>query len=373
MSLEPFVIAHLWQSTLFAAAIGLLTLSFRKHSASVRHGLWMAASLKFLVPFAALTALGSQFAFRTPIVAAIRDERDVVIVAKGDARSFPAFELLAPWVSPDAVRSSDPGRETSTAVAAAAAIWIGGSLVVLAAWTIRWRRVAAIARAASAVDDGPEVDALRRIERAAGIRRPIGLVSSDAPLEPGVFGILRPVLVWPRTIGAQLGKEQIETILAHEVSHVRRRDNLSSAIHMGIQAAFWFHPVVWWIGARLVDERERACDEAVLTEGSEPQAYAEGILSVCRHYLESPVPCVSGVTGADLRKRIETIMTSGIGVNLSVSRKIVLATVALAAVSLPVVSGIVHAQPTPSFEVASVKLNVSADPRPRGWQSLPGG
>ena len=50
---------------------------------------------------------------------------------------------------------------------------------------------------------------------------------------------------------------------------------------MVVQALFWFHPLVWWVGARLIDERERACDEDVIRLGSEPQVYAESILKTC--------------------------------------------------------------------------------------------
>ena len=113
------------------------------------------------------------------------------------------------------------------------------------------------------------------------------------------------MLLWPRSIGARLSDEQVEAILAHELAHVRRRDNLTAAIHMVVQSVFWFHPLVWWLGARLVDERERACDEDVIRLGSEPQVYAEGILKTCEFYVESPLACVSGVTGSDLKKRIE--------------------------------------------------------------------
>ena len=42
--------------------------------------------------------------------------------------------------------------------------------------------------------------------------------------------------------------------------NIRRRDNLTTAIHMGVEALFWFHPLLWWLGARLMEERERACD-----------------------------------------------------------------------------------------------------------------
>ncbi len=53
------LINHLWQSTLFAVAAGLLTVAFRKNRAQVRHWLWFSASFKFLVPFALLITLGN--------------------------------------------------------------------------------------------------------------------------------------------------------------------------------------------------------------------------------------------------------------------------------------------------------------------------
>ena len=77
---------------------------------------------------------------------------------------------------------------------------------------------------------------------------------------------------------------------------------------MAVQAIFWFHPLVWWIGARLVDERERACDAEVVRLGSDPRVYAESLLKTCQFYVESPLVCVSGVTGSDLKKGIEQIM-----------------------------------------------------------------
>ena len=53
---------HLWQSTLFAAVAAMLTLAFRKNQARVRYSLWLAASLKFLIPFSLLISLGSRLA-----------------------------------------------------------------------------------------------------------------------------------------------------------------------------------------------------------------------------------------------------------------------------------------------------------------------
>jgi hypothetical protein len=94
---------------------------------------------------------------------------------------------------------------------------------------------------------------------------PIGIkaVTSLAFGEPGVFGVRRPVLLLPEGVTDRLTASQFEAILAHEICHLGHSDNFVSAIHMFVEAVFWFHPLVWWIGARLMDERERACDEVV--------------------------------------------------------------------------------------------------------------
>jgi beta-lactamase regulating signal transducer with metallopeptidase domain len=108
------------------------------------------------------------------------------------------------------------------------------------------------------------------------------------------------VLVWPEGISEHLDDSHLNAIVAHELWHVRRRDNLVATVHMLVEALFWFHPLVWWVGAKLVEERERACDEQVLELGSERHVYAESILRVCEFCAAYPVPCVSRVTGADL-------------------------------------------------------------------------
>jgi len=70
---------------------------------------------------------------------------------------------------------------------------------------------------------------------------------------------------------------QLESVIAQELCQVRRRDNLAAGFHMLVEALFWFHPLVWWMGVRLIEERERACDEEVLSLGADPHVYAEGI------------------------------------------------------------------------------------------------
>ena len=156
-----------------------------------------------------------------------------------------------------------------------------------------------------------------------------------------MVGWWRPILLLPEGIVECLTPPQLEAVLAHELCHVRRRDNLFASLHMMVEAVFWFHPLVWWIGARLVEERERACDEGVLSLGGEPRIYAGAILNVCKLYVESPLVCVSGVTGADLKRRIEAIMTNRTGQGLNRAKKLLLAGAGLAALAGPVGIGVV--------------------------------
>lgn len=163
---------------------------------------------------------------------------------------------------------------------------------------------------------------------------------------------------------SHLTADEFQTILAHELSRVRRRDNLWSALHMMVEAAFRFHPLVWWLGKRLVEERERACDEAVLAMGGRPDVYAESILKVCRLYLQSPVTCAAGVTGSDLKKRIAEIVANRFHPNLSLTKRALLAMGIAVILAVPIGVGVLRAQQQAfvaqkatnrSFSVATIK------------------
>src|SRR5207249_3925948 len=92
-------------------------------------------------------------------------------------------------------------------------LWICGCLGVLVCWSVRWRRVQTAVRLARPSTEGREWEALRRIERLAGARRPTRLVASDSSMEPGVFGIFRPVLMLPAGVVQRLDGHQLDAIL----------------------------------------------------------------------------------------------------------------------------------------------------------------
>jgi len=332
------LIDHLWQSTLFAGLAGLLTLLLRANAARVRFWLWFAASAKFLLPFAGLAVLGA-------------------LLLPPPTAPLPVLEAFAPAAAPyvapvahvlpaisahavTSVASQGPAFDWTLLLCA---VWAVGTLAIGFRWLARWRTMRAALKAAGAVST-------------------IGGVAvrpASGALEPGLFGILKPVILLPQGIGEKLSPAELQAVLAHEACHGRHRDNLWAAVHMLVEALFWFHPLVWWLGARLNQERERACDEAVLASGQEPQVYAESILKVCKLYVQSPLPCVSGISGAGLKERIERIVVNAVAPPLSLLRKFLLAGLAAASLVLPLCAGLMLA---PAMVQAQTKSEPAITP-----------
>jgi bla regulator protein blaR1 len=350
--LAPALKDHLWQSTIFLLAASLLAAALRKNHARTRYWLWLAASIKFLIPFSLLASIHLH-----PYAPHPRITPQAGLYSTIEQVGTPFAQQAASGVS-----LSRP-HSTHFFPMLLIVLWLTGFVVVLALWCISWRRVSAAMHQAKSLQEGRVWDTLRRLEARLGRDTGLRLLSSPISLEPGIFGIFRLVLIWPSGISEHLSDAHLEAILMHEICHVRRRDNLAAAIHMLTEAIFWFHPLVWWLGARMVAERERACDEEVLHLSSQPRIYAESILKVCEFCIESPLPCVSGVTGADLRIRIANILDGSTALSLNLSRKILLTTAGLTAIAIPIVFAQANAnapfKPSIGFDVVSIKLNTS--------------
>ncbi len=335
---------HLWQSTAFVLAAALLTFVLRRNRARVRYWVWLTASVKFLIPFSLLIGLGSLLPVKTP------PARRIV--------TFTAVQIAEPFSQPPAPLA--PTRHSRDWLPIAlAAVWACGFLFMATLRIRGWLRVRAAVRAAIP----------------AGSVSNVEIRSTPQLLEPGVVGLFRPILLLPEGIAERLTPSQLEAVLAHELSHVRRRDNLAGAVHMLVEAIFWFHPLVWWIGARLVEERV-ACDEAVLDLGNQPRDYADAILGVVKLYVESPIVCVAGVTGSNLKKRIEAIMNTRTVFGLNFAKKATFALAGVTAIAAPVWIGVMSVRPmiaqqppapqppTPTVQAVPPSPSVSAPAAP---------
>jgi bla regulator protein BlaR1 len=362
---------HLWQSTAFVYLTWLFMLPLRHNQARIRYRLWLIASVKFLLPFALLIKLGSCL----PGFENHSSRPPTSMYYMVDVASRPFSERVAPALVNQTVRVPDlKQRMLTTVPLVLALLWSIGSIAVCVFWFVRWRQIAAIRERAVPIANGREVETLRKVEEQSEVPIGVDLLRSSEVLEPGVYGAFRPVLLWPDRLSQHLQDEHIEAIIEHELMHVRRRDNLTATIHMLVAAIFWFHPLVWWIEKRLLDERERACDEAVVQRQGRPDVYAESLLAACRFCVETPLPCVAGIAGANLKDRIVGIMSTRSLKALDFKRKFLFTAIALLAVGGPILYGFIDApsieaqsnaqetmSPLPRFDVATIKPNKSHD------------
>ena len=320
---------HLWQSSLFALGAWLLAVALRRNQARVRYVLWMVASLKFLLPFSLLVSFGELIRWQAVAYVA---QPALSPFVDGLANPFPSADATATISLTQTAQGvsevTSPGSHHASWLLLLVGIWTCGTLLIMGRWIWSWWQLRTAVGGAKLMTMAGDLPVL----------------SMDTQIEPGIFGIFRPVLLLPAGITERLTPAQLGAVVAHEMCHVRRRDNLTATLHMVIEALFWFNPVVWGIGFELVRERESACDESVLRSEGNALAYAESILSVCKFCVEAPLPCVSGVGGADLKKRIARILEDQVGLKLNLRRKLVLGIVAMLIIGIPVFSGLVRGQ-----------------------------
>lgn len=331
------LMTHLWQSTLCAGIAALLAFGLRRTSAWTRHSIWLFASLKFLVPLPLMFAAGEYLG-------------GWLTVLGGSDWPRAAWWLEAPVVrwtvaSGSALEAGDRFLGSPVWSLALVTMWVIGSCALALRQCAAWRRISRIARAATPIHSGPEAEALHRLT-ARSSRPGVPLLRTSSQLEPGALGVFKPRILWPAGLSDRLDDGEIEAVLSHELCHIERRDNLVALVHMIVETIFWFHPVVWWIGARLIAERERACDERVVERGACRHAYAEGILKVCGFCLRSPLPAVPGVGGGSLGTRIERIMHRPASPSPRPVR-LVLAALVVVATGMPLAAGVIAGREEP--------------------------
>jgi beta-lactamase regulating signal transducer with metallopeptidase domain len=302
---------HLWQSTLFGGVVWSITLCLRKNAAAVRHGLWLVASLKFLVPFSALYLLGAAAGIPAPV-----DSRP---------EFFPAMlDVAAPALSSGLTPGPVPRTDYSWAPVLAVVLWLAGSSWMACQWWRGWHRAHALTR-----DARPAPLGMR------------GVLLTHAGVEPSVARVFRPVVMLPATLLERLQPGRLQAVLAHEREHIARHDLLKAQLHRLVEVLFWFHPLVWFIGRRLVEERERACDEAVLAGGHEPGEYVAGILEVCRHCVATRDPHTVSALAGDLPRRVARILEARSPASLGFLKSFALSLAAFGVAVMPLFAGTV--------------------------------
>lgn len=128
-----------------------------------------------------------------------------------------------------------------------------------------------------------------RIRKKLKLSKAVQFLESNLIKTPMVLGYFKPVILIPTELLTGMPSNQIESVIAHELAHIRRNDYIINVLQTVIETLFFFHPAVWYISAKIRDERENCCDDIAISLHNDSIAYAKALVliqefSLNKHY-----------------------------------------------------------------------------------------
>lgn len=187
-------------------------------------------------------------------------------------------------------------------------IWLSGSVLVALrhGWQqLRWSR--AVRRGQS--PPGELSSLVAELAQKFGVRPPRVRVVPGLS-SPCIWCGVRPWLLWPRALGRRLPQIQQQSIIAHELAHLRRRDHWTGWLLLAAGCLWWWNPVCWYVRRQLRFQAELACDAWVLDAlPSQRRAYAEALLEVVQYVSQKAVLVPAMGMGGGPRQLLERRLT----------------------------------------------------------------
>jgi beta-lactamase regulating signal transducer with metallopeptidase domain len=124
------------------------------------------------------------------------------------------------------------------------------------------------------------LERMKKMADSLGIRRKLAFLESDQVSGPLLIGFLKPAVIVPVGMFTHLSTSQVETILIHELYHLKRLDYLVNLMQLFMEAILFYNPAIWYISDRIRREREYCCDDAVVQISKDPFNYAKALVSL---------------------------------------------------------------------------------------------
>ena len=188
--------------------------------------------------------------------------------------------------------------------------WLAGVVAVLIRLAVGFVRAGWLVRRANPVTDETWKALLLDLADPMGLAGRVQLLQSDRAVMPMAWGLFRPVVLLPNDRN-QWSDELCRMVLLHELAHIKRRDCLVQMLANTVCSLYWINPMVWIAARRLRIERERACDDHVLSRGVRASDYAEGLLEMARSLRSSSflsLTTVAMAQGSQLESRLLAIL-----------------------------------------------------------------
>jgi beta-lactamase regulating signal transducer with metallopeptidase domain len=326
----------LWQASLVIAVIFVLDLLLRNRArAALRYGLWLLVLVKLLLPpsLALPTGIGYWIQVTKPEQPTLAPiTAPVVMTAPGpEVLTVPS---LAPVPAP---------KPTLRRAGLFVAFWASGVAVLFCVLLVRSWRLTKLVAGAEAVPRQVQ-DLTSACAEELKLARNIPVRLSDSIGSPAVCGLWAPVILLPRDLSGRLSGNRLRPVLLHELLHVKRRDVWINCLQAMLQAAYWWHPFVWFANAHIRRTREEAVDEGVMVAlGEDAPAYPETLLEVAKGALRRPMTAL-GLVGifesrSALKQRIRRLVGRPVPQSARLDLLGLAVVLAVGALALPMAEG----------------------------------
>jgi len=284
-TLSSALLQFIWQGTLVGCMLWVTLFLLRNRSANARY----LASCLALVILAAI-----------PVVT-----------------TSEALTLEVSLVESVAARASKGWVAGSTVTASSTSWFVWAQRWALTAWSIGvllfslrivWscRYIYALKRRGELAEQAV-VAMVENLARRMGILRPVRVLTSSVADGPSVVGWLRPIVLLPASSILGLNPEQLETVIAHEIAHIRRHDYLVGAFQVVVETLLFYHPAVWWTSSRIPHEREFCCDDLAVRACGDAMCYARALTTLEKLRVAKP-SLVLGARDGGLLYRIQRVI-----------------------------------------------------------------
>ena len=316
---QPFV-QQFWQVSALVLIVAAIVATVGRRRPHLAYLLWLLVAAKCVTP----PVVGSP----TGVFSLLRSGSGTMVeIAGTDAtESIPASPINHPSATIAAVREEAPleptaaspmvsitdsvalGRRWSWAGLLFAG-WSVGACIYAIYLTAHWLRFQRIVADGRVPDDGV-MHIYEQLLKQADFRKPPQLVEVNEPFGPAVVGCLNATIVLPSQVLNEATPSDLESILAHELAHVRRRDVWISWLQAAAGIVWWFHPLVWYANRQIVRWREASCDEEVIGRlGIRPRQYADALLRVLESRVQPfPAMQIGMAVGESTERRLVRLM-----------------------------------------------------------------
>ncbi len=302
----------LWQGAVLGTLAWVALRMTHKCSANVRY--LMAALLMLALPALPVVtflvlANAPTVAMPTPMVTVIsgRSENEPAATGPTAARvALPVQTLSAPklgTVMPPTLRLD---QTVKLAAWWMVPFWLAGVLGMALRLGFGWLRIQGWQRSATTAFDVALLASFQRLTKKFGLGSRVRLLISKTIPGPVTYGWLRPAVLLPAQMLTGLPPELLEALLAHELAHIARRDYLANLVQSAIEVVLFYHPAVWWLGARLREIREECCDELAVQACGDRLTYARALESLAE--LQLAAEPAAAASGGNLLARISRIV-----------------------------------------------------------------